>query len=423
MKNTFDLMERLGDDISYVLTSQKLLPVERSQSFAELLHEFKMYDGDRREIGREFVLTIIEYHLAIIARKEKRKVSKAVIHSLKEHMKTVEVFDDSLMTVYNSLVEHFPVLMIPEKASDYHQISFSTKAFALTPKYVAEQLDKTVIGNAALKKSLSIHLVKFKNQQFFDNQYKPQHLILTGPTGSGKTYIVEETAKALGIRLRVIDCSRITPAGYKGHNLSHALSDVVLSDAGDSVMVKTEHGLQYDSLTIVLLDEFDKLIYNGKDGYDAQGEFLKLLEGPSVTIDTQHSLRESIPWDVSNVMFIFAGAFSKTTKRNKSMGFGSQSASKGLTLDQLIAAGLLAELAGRIGRAISTEEIEDWRPVIRVKGGVNDYFNELFKSLNMVRVVTTKDEDKIIEIAKSKGTGLRGIRTAADEYFEEELFV
>ncbi|KAK0705142.1 P-loop containing nucleoside triphosphate hydrolase protein [Lasiosphaeris hirsuta] len=192
-----------------------------------------------------------------------------------------------------------------------------------------------------------------------DDASVPQHvridksnLLLIGPTGVGKTYILETLSKKLNVPFTISDCNAFTQAGYIGQDVE-ACIERLLIEANYNVKA-AEHG-------IVVLDEFDKIARrettNGRDvgGEGVQQALLKLVEGTKVTIHIKdHRSSRSTTTstsnygspnppvtppsgkadqyiiDTTNILFVFCGAFvglDKTVLRRvskPSIGFGSE---------------------------------------------------------------------------------------------------
>ncbi|KAK1968990.1 ATP-dependent Clp protease [Colletotrichum sublineola] len=182
------------------------------------------------------------------------------------------------------------------------------------------------------------------------------NLLLIGPTGVGKTYILETLSKKLNVPFTISDCNSFTQAGYIGQDVETCVERLLIESNYD--IKATEHG-------IIVLDEFDKLAkresMNGRDvgGEGVQQALLKLVEGTKVTINVKdnRSSRSTPPIttnytsssstsapqstppqnkvdqytiDTTNILFVFCGAFVGLDKvvvrrvAKPSMGFGSE---------------------------------------------------------------------------------------------------
>ncbi|ROW12912.1 hypothetical protein VPNG_04747 [Cytospora leucostoma] len=180
------------------------------------------------------------------------------------------------------------------------------------------------------------------------------NMLLIGPTGVGKTYILETLSKKLNVPFTICDCNSFTQAGYIGQDVESCIERLLIEANYDTTA--TEHG-------IVVLDEFDKIARretaNGRDvgGEGVQQALLKLVEGTKVTINVKDnkSSRSAAPItsnygagssgmappptpsrsdqytiDTRNVLFVFCGAFVGLEKHilarvaKPSLGFGAE---------------------------------------------------------------------------------------------------
>ncbi|KAG5965868.1 hypothetical protein E4U58_002681 [Claviceps cyperi] len=205
--------------------------------------------------------------------------------------------------------------------------------------------------------------VSFDHLDIPEDPSEPDHvkidksnLLLIGPTGVGKTYILETLSKQINVPFTICDCNSLTQAGYIGQDVESCIERLLIESNYD--VKATEYG-------IVVLDEFDKLARResstGRDvgGEGVQQSLLKLVEGTKVTISVKenNSSRASPPIttnynsagsgstpqsappggkvdqytiDTSNILFVFCGAFFGLDKAvlrrvaKPSMGFGGE---------------------------------------------------------------------------------------------------
>lgn len=159
------------------------------------------------------------------------------------------------------------------------------------------------------------------------------HFILTGPSGSGKSFIISELAKKLDIGFFEINAAQLTKEGTAGNSVSKALSPL----------------LNFPNLPVIcFVDEFDKLFISGNSNSDlahettngVQNEFLKILESDTTSIYGDYGKYISV--DAKNVLFIFAGAFN-----------GEENISSA----RLKEMGVKTEFLGRVGLIFNTSKI------------------------------------------------------------------
>ena len=186
------------------------------------------------------------------------------------------------------------------------------------PHIIKSNLDEHVVGQEKAKKILSVAVYNHYKRVFSerDKSYddgvniEKSNLLMLGPTGSGKTYIVKTLAKMLKVPLAITDATALTEAGYIGDDVESVISKL-LAAAGNDVD-KAEHG-------IVFIDEIDKIAKkhntNSRDvsGESVQQGLLKLLEGSDVEVPVGATSKNAmVPLytvNTSNILFICGGAF------------------------------------------------------------------------------------------------------------------
>lgn len=183
-----------------------------------------------------------------------------------------------------------------------------------------------IIGQEELVKDLTKIFNIFKSSKC---EIRP-HFILTGESGSGKSFTVNTLCSTLDIPFVEINAAQLTKEGTSGNSVSKALSP--LSRSGGRP-------------TVCFVDEFDKLFISGNSNSDlahestngVQNEFLKVLESDEASVFGDYGKYINIP--ISNVLFVFAGAFNGEEE---------------ITLDRLRELGLKTEFLGRVGLVFNT---------------------------------------------------------------------
>ena len=183
-----------------------------------------------------------------------------------------------------------------------------------TPREIREVLDQYVIGQEDAKVALSVAVYNHYKRIFFgggeDVELQKSNILMIGPTGSGKTYLVKTLAKLLDVPLAIADATSLTEAGYIGDDIESVVSKL-LAAAGNDVE-KAEKG-------IIFIDEIDKIAKkkntNSRDvsGESVQQGMLKLLEGAEVEVPVgANSKNAMVPLatvNTRNILFICGGAF------------------------------------------------------------------------------------------------------------------
>jgi ATP-dependent protease Clp ATPase subunit len=218
------------------------------------------------------------------------------------------------------------------------------------------------------------------------------HFILTGESGSGKTFTINNLAVKYKMNFIEINAAQLTKEGVSGNSLSKALTPLL--------------NLQ-KQLTVIFVDEFDKLFISGNSNDSSahesttgvQNEFLKLLEGRVTQVFGDYGKYVSVPLD--KVLFIFAGAFNNE---------------ENITLDRLREIGVKTEFLGRVGLIYNTKplSLEDLFAIVDKSDLLNKYcklFNADFEEVSLyIKGYIQKFFDK-------NTLGARMINTLIQQYF------
>jgi len=239
-----------------------------------------------------------------------------------------------------------------------------------------------------------------------------ESLLLLADTGTGKSYLISKLCEVAGLPFSMISASHLSREGYKGLNLSQAIYTAQKNSGDEEAFLDG----------IILVDEFDKCRYNGREG-NCQPDFLTPIEGRGITVDVGHGEMETIP--TNRMLFIFAGAFqglreqiSEKTKTT-TIGFGAHIENKGCdqdvlttaTLDDIAEYGFNSELLGRIGRLkyIPPLTVEDYHTLLCGKGAS---FEKKYGALFDVSGVSFKITKRACDIIANKAIALpSGART------------
>jgi len=229
----------------------------------------------------------------------------------------------------------------------------------------------------------------FKNS---DGKIRP-HYILTGPSGSGKSYALQSLAENLELDYMEINAAQLTKEGTSGNSLSKALAPIA------------NHG---DKPTIVFVDEFDKLFISGNSNSSlahettngVQNEFLKVLESDEASVFGDYG--KYIHVSVEKVLFVFAGAFN---------------GEKNIDIDRLREFGIKTEFIGRVGLVYNLEKltVSDLINVLKQSSLLENYLN-LFtnsKRNHCIKLISKYIEDNY----ENNTLGARLVSTLIHQYF------
>lgn len=244
-------------------------------------------------------------------------------------------------------------------------------------------------GQKELIDSLSKLLRIFKASE---TKIRP-HFFLTGPSGSGKSFTIMSICQSLDIPFIEINAAQLTKEGTAGNSVSKALAP--LGRTG---------GKPY----VCFVDEFDKLFVSGNFNSDlahestngVQNEFLKILESSETSVFGDYGKFINIP--ISNVLFIFAGAFN---------------GEEDIDLDRLRELGLKTEFLGRVGLIFNTSplDLETIYSIFDESELFNTYV-ELFTKVD-VEKARYEIKAKIKENFENNTLGARMISTLIHQYF------
>ncbi len=300
------------------------------------------------------------------------------------------------------------------------------KSDETTPDTILEELNKKAVGQEEAKKKLVLafyeHLIIKKE----NSSYLKPNLLLIGPTGSGKTFMVSELAKSMNFPFVVANAAGMVSSGYVGTRLEDVLTRLYIESNRD--ISKAESG-------IILVDEFDKMIdgssHDSVGGVELQQEFLKLIEG-GVHICKAGFDRDAsrVQLKTDNILFLFAGAFVKLEEiirkrmQQKQIGYGKPSdVTKEVIFQQalhedIISFGIIPELVSRVQSIAALKELSEDDLFQILKTESNPYISSLKKyiSFHGNSLIFEDEALKIIAShAHKKKLGARGLRGVIDK--------
>jgi ATP-dependent Clp protease ATP-binding subunit ClpX len=270
-----------------------------------------------------------------------------------------------------------------------------------TPEQIKKELDLYVIGHDKTKKALAVAAYNhFKRMN--GSKIKKSNVILIGPTGCGKTYLVSNLAKILDVYFLSSDATQFTASGYTGKSVESLLTEIY--DICESSKKKAQQ-------SIIYIDEIDKIKKNstasGPDinGLGVQQSLLKLLEGSDVSFPSRSSINgeHDNTLNTSNIMFICSGAF-----------VGLQNT----TIKSLVDFGMIPEFLGRFSIITQLQDLtlEDYKKILTdSKGSILNSFKEWFLSEGIEFVIEDSAINMVAHKAIEKGLGARGLHSILDE--------
>ena len=321
----------------------------------------------------------------------------------------------------------------------------------IPPHEIKAKLDEYVVGQEHAKKVMSVAVYNhYKRVSQMDNllfdedgvEIEKSNMLMVGPTGSGKTYLVKTIARLLDVPLAITDATSLTEAGYIADDIESVVSKLLA--AADNDVERAEKG-------IIFIDEIDKLAKkknaNQRDvsGESVQQGMLKLLEGAEVEVPVGASSKNAmVPMtviDTKNILFICGGAFPDLDniikeRLNKSslMGFVSDLKDKydddenileKVTVEDLRKFGMIPEFIGRLPVVFSTESLTEDMLVRILSEPKNAIIKQYQKLLSFDEVKLEFEEEALFAIAKKakeKELGARALRSIIEEFMLDIMY-
>jgi len=334
--------------------------------------------------------------------------------------------------------------------------------FALKPKEIRDYLNRFVIQQYEAKKVLSVAICDHYNHvrrcleqpKLLDHDYSKQNILLVGPTGVGKTYLMRNIARLIGVPFVKADATKFSETGYVGSDVEELVRDLVKAANGN---------VQLAQYGIIYIDEIDKIASSfgpdggggGKDvsGRGVQINLLKLMEDTEVNLFSPNDIMGQMQAmmgrsdknkeqtiNTRHVLFIVSGAFDQLAESVKkrvdatSIGFGStidtdetptaKYLNQANTADY-IKYGFEPEFIGRVPVRVACEALtaEDLALILTSsEGSLLNQYREDFRGYGVEFNITAEAIQEIANRAHQEKTGARGLMTVLESLFRNYKF-
>lgn len=314
------------------------------------------------------------------------------------------------------------------------------------PHVIKEKLDDYVVGQEYAKKVISVavynHYKRVATGTMDEIEIEKSNMLMIGPTGCGKTYLVRTLAKLLDVPLAITDATSLTEAGYIGDDIESVLSKLLA--AADNDVERAEQG-------IVFIDEIDKIARKKNttardvSGESVQQGMLKLLEGAEVEVPVGASSKNAmVPMETintKNILFICGGAFpdldeiiKERLHKQTGIGFGAvlkdefdkeKQILKRVTVEDLRKFGMIPEFLGRLPIIFTLEGLGQEMMIKILKEPKNAILKQYQKLLELDEVKLDFDEGALEAIAKKAmehDTGARALRSIIEEFMLDIMY-
>ena len=316
----------------------------------------------------------------------------------------------------------------------------------LPPHQIKARLDDYVIGQDYAKKVMSVavynHYKRVATNTMDEIEIEKSNMLMIGPTGCGKTYLVRTLARLLDVPLAIADATSLTEAGYIGDDIESVVSKLLA--AADNDVEKAERG-------IIFIDEIDKIAKKkNTTSLDVSGEsvqqgLLKLLEGSDVEVPVGASSKNAmVPLttvNTRNILFICGGAFpdldgiiKARLNKTSGIGFGAMLSDahdqdsdivSQVTIDDLREFGMIPEFIGRLPVIFTLKGLDEAALVKILKEPKNAIIKQYQKLLALDEVDLQFDDGALEAIAKraiEKKTGARALRSIIEELMLDIMY-
>lgn len=333
--------------------------------------------------------------------------------------------------------------------------------FNLKPREIRDYLNRYVVKQSEAKKVLSVAICDhynhirqcIKNPELKDVEYNKQNIIILGPTGVGKTYLMRTIAKLIGVPFVKADATKFSETGYVGGDVDDIIRDLVKTANGNVNLA------QYG---IVYIDEIDKIASSiGASGRDVSGRgvqinLLKLMEESDVNLVTPTDMMGQVQAimdmqrgktkerkrsiNTRHILFIVSGAFDKLAEIVKkrvdqiTIGFGAKTTTDAddanpylhkVTTQDFIKYGFEPEFIGRLPVRVACDSLKKddlAKILVESEGSILRQYQRDFSGYGIDMTITKEAVERVAELAEKEQTGARGLMTILESVLRNFKF-
>lgn len=314
------------------------------------------------------------------------------------------------------------------------------------PHKIKAQLDEYIVGQEHAKKVISVavynHYKRVATDTMDEIEIEKSNMLMIGPTGCGKTYLVKTLARLLDVPLALADATSLTEAGYIGDDIESVVSKLLAAAEND--VERAEKG-------IIFIDEIDKIAKKKNttsrdvSGESVQQGMLRLLEGAEVEVPVgANSKNAMVPLatvNTRNILFICGGAFpdleeiiKQRLNKQTSIGYNAELKDKydkdknilsKVTIEDLKKFGMIPEFLGRLPILYTLDGLSKEMLVRILKEPKNAILKQYQKLLALDEVKLEFDDGALMAIAEKamkRDTGARALRAIIEEFMLDIMY-
>lgn len=367
-------------------------------------------------------------------------------------LKIMFIFAQNLVNMENKVTEKKTntkeKMQNQEETKEVKHIAFPR------PKQIHNHLNENVIGQEEAKKTLSVAIYNhykrvisnmmgvYNGEEFKDIHIDKSNLLILGNSGTGKTFMIKQIAKYMGLPCYIADATKLTESGYVGDDVESILV---------GLLQEADYNVDVAQMGIVVLDEIDKIGRKGDNpsitrdvgGEGVQQGLLKIVEGGVIGVPPKggrkHPEQPLVYIDTTNILFIGMGAFDGIeniiNKRLNKKRIGFEQSYNNNEIDDnplnnvmstdLKSFGIIPELIGRFPIITHTNKlsVDDLvRIITEPKQSIIKQYQKLLALDNIKLHIDDDAIRAIAEIAYSLKIGARGLRSIMEDVLNDVMY-